>query len=52
MRKPPAQEVNRPILQVGFQPFCEIPHCLLRKEVGRSTPETDTYFPFDVLFQQ
>ena len=31
LRKQLAWEVNRPILEVGFQPFGDIPHRLLRK---------------------
>jgi hypothetical protein len=37
---------------VGFQLFGEIPHRLLKKEAGRSPPETDMNFPFKVTFMQ
>jgi hypothetical protein len=36
------RKVNRPILEVGFQEFGEIPHHFLRKQATRSSPETDT----------
>jgi hypothetical protein len=36
----------------GFQPFCEIPHCLLKKQAIQSPPKTDTNFPFKVTFLQ
>ena len=52
LRKQPKEEVNRTILQVGFQPFSEIPHHFLRKEVGISSPETDMNFPLKVHFLQ
>jgi hypothetical protein len=43
-------------MQVGFQPFGEIPHYFLRKEVGRSPLETDMNFPsvsaFSVVIYQ
>jgi hypothetical protein len=31
LRKLPKKEVDQPILQVGFQLFSEIPHCLFIK---------------------
>jgi hypothetical protein len=31
-------------MQVGFQPFGEIPHCFLRKEADILPLETDTIF--------
>jgi hypothetical protein len=37
-------KVNRFILEVGFQPFGEIPHRFLKKQVARSSLETDTNF--------
>jgi hypothetical protein len=48
MRKKPMRKVNRPIMQVGFQPFDEIPHRFLKKEVGKSPLETDMKFSFKV----
>ena len=36
------REVNRPIRKVVFQPFGEIIHRFLKKEAGRSPPETYT----------
>jgi hypothetical protein len=42
LRKRSTREVNRSIIQVGFQLFGDVPHCLLRKESVILPPEIDT----------